>query len=50
MATEDTRAFVSQEWDNSVIPTLCQYIEIENVSPIFDPEWQTNGLIDKAAL
>lgn len=49
MATEETRTFVNTEWDNSVIPTLSKYIEIPNVSPIFDADWQTNGLITQAA-
>lgn len=49
MATDQTRSFVNEEWDNSVIPVLSEYIRIPNVSPIFDAEWQTNGLIEKAA-
>jgi len=40
--------FISHEYDSSVIPTLCKYIEIPNQSPAYDPAWQTNGLQERA--
>lgn len=40
--------YIEKEWDSSVVPTLEKYIEIPNVSPLFDPEWAQNGLLDKA--
>jgi len=49
MATEHTWNFVNKQWDETVIPTISAYIEIPNVSPMFDPQWASNGLIEKAA-
>lgn len=40
--------FVSSEWDSSIIPALCEYIKIPNLSPDFDPEVLTNGYQDQA--
>ena len=42
------QGYIEQEWDATVVPTLRDYIAIPNQSPLFDPEWQTNGLIDRA--
>ncbi|KPA81176.1 putative peptidase M20/M25/M40 [Leptomonas pyrrhocoris] len=39
---------VEAEWDTTIIPALSEYIEIPSGSPDFDPEWATNGLIEKA--
>lgn len=41
-------SFVDNLWKTSAIPTLLKYIEIPNLSPLYDPEWQTNGLQEKA--
>lgn len=45
---EEGRQFVSQRWDESIVPTLQEYIRIPNQSPLFDYQWATNGLIDQA--
>ena len=37
------RAFVASEFDESIIPTLVDYIRIPNKSPEFDPDWARNG-------
>ena len=39
---------INAEWDATIVPTLCKYIEIPNQSPHYDPEWATNKLIEKA--
>jgi len=49
MTDQRTWEYVSNAWDN-FIPTIMQYIEIPNSSPLYDPDWYTNGLIDKAAI
>jgi acetylornithine deacetylase/succinyl-diaminopimelate desuccinylase-like protein len=41
-------SFVSQTWDDSIIPALVEYIPIPNKSPLFDPKWEENGYMDKA--
>ena len=30
------------------MPALCDFIRIPSQSPLFDPEWQTNGLLDQS--
>ena len=34
-------------WDG-IVPLLHDYIAIPNVSPVFDPEWKSNGHMDRA--
>jgi acetylornithine deacetylase/succinyl-diaminopimelate desuccinylase-like protein len=43
-----TRAFVDGAWDDSIVPTLVDYIRIPNKSPLFDPGWQESGHMDRA--
>jgi acetylornithine deacetylase/succinyl-diaminopimelate desuccinylase-like protein len=43
-----TASFVNDLWDNSIIPELCDYIKVPNKSPMFDPDWEKNGHMDKA--
>eukprot|EP00002_Diphylleia_rotans_P029719 TRINITY_DN6069_c0_g1_i1.p1 TRINITY_DN6069_c0_g1~~TRINITY_DN6069_c0_g1_i1.p1 ORF type:complete len:479 (-),score=115.46 TRINITY_DN6069_c0_g1_i1:87-1523(-) len=43
-----TREFVQKMWDTEITPSLCEYISIPNQSPAYDPEWATNGFMDKA--
>lgn len=45
---DDGRKFVAQQWDDSIVPVLQDYIRIPNQSPLYDPQWATNGLIDQA--
>src|SRR3989440_9892315 len=40
--------FVNRLWDESVVPSLTDYIRIPNKSPAFDKDWATNGHMDKA--
>ena len=37
------------DFTNSLIPGLCKFIEIDNLSPEYDPEWKVNGKLEKAA-
>ena len=39
MDNKKTAAFVSDIWDNSIVPELCEYIKVPNKSPLFDPDW-----------
>ena len=36
-------------WDDSIVPTLCDYVRIPNKSPMFDSNWQANGHMQRAA-
>lgn len=49
MNTESLLRYVSGIWDDSVVPTLCEYIRIPNKSAHFDSEWEKHGHMDAAA-
>ncbi len=40
--------FVSQKWDDEIIPQLVEYIRIPNKSPMFDADWAQHGYMDAA--
>lgn len=40
--------FVCKQWQQEIIPSLCDYIKIPNKSPHFDAKWQEHGLMDQA--
>ncbi|MBI2703794.1 MAG: M20/M25/M40 family metallo-hydrolase [Actinobacteria bacterium] len=42
------RALIDEVWDREIIPALCRYIRIPNVSPAFDPDWKARGHMDAA--
>jgi len=42
-------AQVEKDFEDSVIPGLRKFVEIDNLSPEYDPEWKTNGKLEKAA-
>lgn len=39
---------VNRHWDETVMPSLMDYIRIPCKSPHFDPDWQANGYLDQA--
>ena len=42
-------AQVDEVWDRDALPAIEQYIRIPALSPMFDPAWEANGSIAKAA-
>jgi acetylornithine deacetylase/succinyl-diaminopimelate desuccinylase-like protein len=40
--------FVESVWDQSIVQKLCEYIEIPNKSPAFDPDWRAHGHMQRA--
>jgi acetylornithine deacetylase/succinyl-diaminopimelate desuccinylase-like protein len=48
MDTEKTAKIVNGMWDDSIIPTLCDYIRIPNKSPNFDADWENHGHMERA--
>ena len=40
-------SFVAQAWDDEIVPALTDYIAIPAKSPMFDPDWQSNGHIER---
>lgn len=43
-----TGRFVADLWDESIVPSLVEYIRIPNKSPLFDADWQRHGYMDDA--
>jgi acetylornithine deacetylase/succinyl-diaminopimelate desuccinylase-like protein len=41
--------FTARTWDDSIVPTLCDYVRIPNKSPNFDPDWEQHGYMEQAA-
>ena len=50
MNNQQTEKFVNGLWDDSIIPELSEYIKIPNKSPLFDPDWEQHGYMEKAVL
>ncbi len=48
MDNSKTETFVNDLWDSSIIPELEDYIRLPNKSPMFDPDWEANGHMEKA--
>ena len=40
--------FADATWQQSILPTLTEYIRIPNKSPAFDPEWERHGHMQAA--
>ncbi len=40
--------FISQKWDDEIVPQLIEYIRIPNKSPMFDADWAQHGHMDAA--
>ena len=41
-------SFVRQQWQEEILPSLCDYIKIPNKSPHFDAKWQEHGYMEQA--
>ena len=41
-------AHADRVWDDSILPTLVEYVRIPNKSPLFDPDWARNGYMEEA--
>lgn len=48
MNNHSNKMFVNDLWDQSITPTLMEYMTIPNKSPLFDADWKKNGHMDKA--
>jgi acetylornithine deacetylase/succinyl-diaminopimelate desuccinylase-like protein len=49
MNYEETIKSVNEQFEKELIPGLSEFIKIDNLSPFFDAEWNTNGKLEKAA-
>ena len=48
MNIEQAQSLITEMWDDSIVPTLCDYIRIPNKSPMFDPDWEQHGYMADA--
>ena len=48
MNEQENKHYIDKMWDDSIIPTLMEYIKIPNKSPQFDRDWQAHGYMDQA--
>ncbi len=48
MATSDLLSSIDQYWEEKIVPSLMEYIEIPAKSPAFDSKWQDNGYLEDA--
>lgn len=48
MNQKENIRFINQVWDDTIIPTLMEYIKIPNKSPQFDRQWQAHGYMEQA--
>ena len=44
-----TETFVEEQFKTNILPGISEFIRIDNLSPNYDPEWNTNGKQEKAA-
>jgi len=42
------RSLIDKAFDDSILPTLAEYVRIPNKSPAFDPQWEANGHMERA--
>ena len=48
MDTNRLKQFVDPFWDDSILPSITEYIRIPNKSPAFDPQWVEHGYMEDA--
>ena len=48
MKYEQTLKDAKKDFDENILPGLQDFVRIDNLSPDFDPEWETNLKLDKA--
>jgi len=48
MDTARARQLIDQVFEDSIVPTLVDYVRIPAKSPSFDPDWDEHGYIDQA--
>ena len=49
MDSKTLKKYVEKQFILNTLPNLMNFIRIPNLSPGFDPDWDTNGLLLKAA-
>lgn len=45
---KETKAFIESHWDSWYVAGLSDFIRVPNLTPMVDPEFINNGLIEQA--
>ena len=48
MDTNRLASFIGTFWEDSILPSITEYIRIPNKSPAFDPQWVEHGYMEDA--
>ena len=48
MLTSQLTTHINAFWEQEILPALQDYIRIPNESPLFDPDWQAHGHMQRA--
>ena len=48
MDTDRLKHFVETFWEDSILPSITEYIRIPNKSPAYDPDWVEHGYMEDA--
>ena len=48
MDTTRLKDFIETFWEDSILPSITDYIRIPNKSPAFDPKWAEHGYMEDA--
>src|ERR1051325_2840453 len=46
--SDDVVRFIDREFEESILPTLAEYVRIPNKSPLFERDWRAAGHMDRA--
>ena len=50
MKYEKTLQEAKKDFEEKIIPNLEAFVRIDNLSPNYDPNWETNGKAEKAGM
>ena len=48
VSKEATQKNIEEQWDSWYVQGLSDFIKVPNLTPMVDPDFQTNGLIEQA--
>ncbi|MBV8497502.1 MAG: M20/M25/M40 family metallo-hydrolase [Gammaproteobacteria bacterium] len=48
MDVERLKSLIARTWESSIVDRLIAYVRIPNKSPMFDPEWEPHGYMERA--
>ena len=46
MESTRLKQFIETFWEDSILPSITDYIHIPNKSPAFDPKWAEHGYME----